>query len=166
MRKAAAFVAVGVTAVAVRRYRALRQPISAIDPELRTPGMLALAVPFNRFTLPFLGVGYRFSSSPGQGVAQPTRHVGDVRVLVFSPTGTSSPRPAVLWIHGGGMCVGTPQIEAVVSAAIGREGGAGPVAPDYRPAPENPLPAGGDDRLATPTSRVAQAHRIRHAPQR
>src|SRR4051812_29955814 len=166
MRKAAAFVAVGVTALAVRRYRALRQPISAIDPELRTPGMLALAVPFNRFTLPFLRVGYRFSSSPGPGVTQTTRHVGDVRVLVFAPTGISSPRPAVLWIHGGGMCVGTPQIEAVLSAGMAREGGAVLVSPDYRLAPENPFPAALDDCMATLKWMVEHADELGIDPDR
>jgi acetyl esterase/lipase len=149
MRKAAAFVAVGVTALAVRRYRVRRNSISAIDPELRTLGMLALAVPFNRFTLPFVRMAYRFSSSPGQGVTQSTHHVGGVRVLVFAPTGLSSPRPAVLWIHGGGMCVGTPQIEAVLSADMAREVGAVVVSPDYRLAPENPYPAALDDCVAT-----------------
>jgi acetyl esterase/lipase len=149
MRKAAAFVAVGVTALAVRRYSALRKSISAIDPELRTPGMLALAVPFNRFTLPFVRMAYRFSSSPGQGVTQTTHHVGGVRLLVFTPTEVASPRPAVLWIHGGGMCVGTPQIEAVLSADMAREVGAVVVSPDYRLAPENPFPAALDDCVAT-----------------
>ena len=111
--------------------------------------MLALAVPFNRFTLPILRIGYRFSSSPGPGVTQTTRHVGGVRVLVFAPTALSSPRPAVLWIHGGGMCVGTPQIEAVLSAEMAREVGAVVVSPDYRLAPENPFPAALDDCVAT-----------------
>ena len=151
VRKAAAFAAVGVAALAVRRYTALRKSISAIDPELRTPAMLPLAIPFNRLTLPLVRMGYRISSSPGQGVTQTTHHVedGDVRVLVFAPTERSARRPAVLWIHGGGMCVGTPQIEAVLSADMAREVGAVVVSPDYRLAPENPFPAALDDCMAT-----------------
>jgi acetyl esterase/lipase len=128
--------------------------------------MLPLAVPFNRRTLPFLRVGYRFSSCPGPGVTQTTRHVGDVRVLVFAPTGMSSPRPAVLWIHGGGMCVGTPQIEAVLSADMAREVGAVVVSPDYRLAPENPFPAALDDCMATLKWMVEHADELGTDPDR
>ena len=151
MRKTAALAAVGVAALAVRRLAALRKSMSAVDQELRTPGMLAMAIPFNRLTLPFVRMGYRISSSPGDGVTQTSHHVedGGVRVLVFVPTEQSAPRPAVLWIHGGGLCVGTPQIEAVLSADMAREVGAVVVSPDYRLAPEHPFPAALDDCMAT-----------------
>ncbi len=97
--------------------------MSAVDPELLSPGLVAMAIPFNRLTLPFVRMGYRISSSPGPGVTQTTHHVedGDVRVLVFAPTERSAPRPAVLWIHGGGMCVGTPRLEAELAGTTGRE---------------------------------------------
>jgi acetyl esterase/lipase len=54
-------------------------------------------------------------------------------------------RAAVLWLHGGGMIVGTPQFEATGTGRIAREHDAVVVAPDYRLAPENPFPAGLDD---------------------
>ena len=168
VRKAAAFAAVGVAALAVRRYTALRKSMSAIDPELRTPAMLPLAIPFNRLTLPLVRMGYRISSSPGQGVTQTTHHVedGDVGVLVFTPTERSAPRPAVLWLHGGGMCAGTPQIEAVLSADMAREVGAVVVSPDYRLAPENPFPAGLDDCMATLKWMVKHADELGIDPDR
>jgi acetyl esterase/lipase len=150
LKKAAAFAAVAAAPLAIRGFLGLREALSAVDPELRSPGMLALAVPFNRLTLPFVRLGYRFSSSPGEGVTQTTHHVEDgVRVLVFSPTEGPAPRPAVLWIHGGGMCVGTPQIEAVLSAGMAREIGACVVSPAYRLAPEHPFPAALDDCMTT-----------------
>ncbi len=151
MRKSAVLVAAGVAALAVRRYTALRRSLSAVDPELRSPLMVALAMPFNRLTLPFVRMGYRPSSSPGPGVTQTTHHVDDgrVRVLVFAPTERSAPRPAVLWIHGGGLCAGTPQLEAQLAGRLVRDVGAVVVSPEYRLAPENPFPAALDDCMAT-----------------
>jgi acetyl esterase/lipase len=150
MRKIATVAAMGVAALAIRRCAGLRESLSAVDPELRSAGMLALAIPFNRLTLPFVRMGYRLRSSPGPGVTQTTHQIEDgVRVLVFTPYEQSAPRPAVLWIHGGGMCVGTPQIEAVLSAGMAREIGAVVVSPGYRLAPEHPFPAALDDCIAT-----------------
>ena len=90
-------------------YAALRKSMSAVDPELRTPAMLAVAIPFNRLTLPARPDGLPDQLQPRAG-----RHADhtpcrgrDVRVLVVTPTERAAPRPAVLWIHGGGMCVGT-----------------------------------------------------------
>jgi acetyl esterase/lipase len=113
--------------------------------------MVALAIPFNRLTLPFVRMAYRVGSNPGPGVKATTHHVDDggVRVVVFAPTEPSAPRPAVLWIHGGGMCVGTPQIEAQLSGQLARDIGAVVVSPHYRLAPENPFPAALDDCMAT-----------------
>ena len=72
-----------------------------------------------------------------------------MRVLVFTPAERSAPLPAVLWIHGGGMCVGTPHLEAQLSGRLVRDIGAVVVSPDYRLAPENPFPAALDDCMAT-----------------
>jgi acetyl esterase/lipase len=151
MKKIAAVAAIGLGAFSVRRFVALRRKLSAVAPELRTPAMAAMAIPFNNLTLPFVRMGYRFASDPGTGVTQMTRHVddGNVRVLVFTPAGDSAPRPAVLWLHGGGMCVGTPDIEARLSGALARELDAVVVSPEYRLAPEYPFPAALDDCMAT-----------------
>ncbi|HCI79359.1 MAG TPA: arylesterase, partial [Ktedonobacter sp.] len=34
----------------------------------------------------------------------------DVRVLVYLPKNTSTPTPALLWIHGGGYVMGNPDM--------------------------------------------------------
>jgi acetyl esterase/lipase len=151
MPKAIALAAAGLAALAVHRYAGLRRRLSAVAPELRTPAMAAMAIPFNRLTLPFLRMGYRFSSSPGPGVTKVTHHVedGNVGVLVFTPTGGSAPRPVVLWLHGGGMCVGTPQIEATLSGRLARELDVVVVSPEYRLAPEHRFPAALDDCIAS-----------------
>jgi acetyl esterase/lipase len=55
----------------------------------------------------------------------------------------------VLSLHGGGMIVGSPQLEQFTQGRLARDLGAVVVAPDYRLAPENPFPAALDDCMAT-----------------
>ncbi len=55
----------------------------------------------------------------------------------------------MLWIHGGGMIVGTPQFEAMGCGRLARDLGVVVVSPDYRLAPEHPFPAALDDCMAT-----------------
>ena len=151
MTKAAALVAVGVAALAVRRYAALRKSMAAVAPELRTAALGASSIPFNKLTLPIVRMAMGFSSSPGPGVTVTKHHVEDsaVDVLVLTPTEHPAPRPALLYIHGGGMMAGTAQFEVAHAAPLVRKLGAVAVSPDYRLAPENPFPAALDDCMAT-----------------
>lgn len=66
-----------------------------------------------------------------------------VRVLVYRPNGPA--RGAVLWIHGGGMIGGAPQMDADLCRRLCDEHAALVVAPHYRRAPEHPFPAPLDD---------------------
>jgi acetyl esterase len=54
----------------------------------------------------------------------------------------------VVWIHGGGYCVGTPDEDEYFCAYLARDLGAVVVSVDYRLAPEDPFPAGFDDCYA------------------
>jgi acetyl esterase/lipase len=72
----------------------------------------------------------------------------EVRVLVYQPTHVSAPRPALLWIHGGGYVLGTPdqedrQVKSIVAAI-----GCVVVSVDYRLAPETPHPGPVEDCYA------------------
>jgi acetyl esterase/lipase len=63
------------------------------------------------------------------------------------------PEPAtrqgtVVWIHGGGYCVGTPDEDEYFCAYLARDVGAVVVSVDYRLAPEDPFPAGFEDCYA------------------
>ena len=151
MRKAAALAALGAAALAVRRYAALRKSMAAVAPELRTAALGASSIPFNKLTLPIVRMAMGFSSSPGPGVTVTKHHVEDsaVDVLVLTPTEHPAPRPALLYIHGGGMMAGTAQFEVAHAAPLVRKLGAVAVSPDYRLAPENPFPAALDDCMAT-----------------
>lgn len=72
----------------------------------------------------------------------------EFRVRVYTPDGDATPRPAVLYIHGGGFCVGTVEMEHQGAAMASARAGAVVVSVDYRLAPEHPFPAGIDDCYA------------------
>lgn len=68
-----------------------------------------------------------------------------LRVRVYTPKTEKAKYPALLWIHGGGYIMGTPEGNEDLSLRIADELGFIVVAPDYRLAPEYPYPAGIDD---------------------
>ncbi|MDT5398424.1 MAG: hypothetical protein QOK33_1655 [Mycobacterium sp.] len=151
MKKIAALAAVGVAALATRRYLAMRDALAHVEPELRSPALPFVTVTHSDRTLPILRAIYRLKSSPGSGVNVATRTIGDpgIRVLITTPDGHRTKRPAVLSLHGGGMIVGSPQLEQFSQGRLARDLGAVVVAPDYRLAPENPFPAALDDCMTT-----------------
>jgi acetyl esterase/lipase len=72
----------------------------------------------------------------------------EVRILVYNPQNIAAPRPALLWIHGGGYVAGEAdseegQIKAIVSSI-----GCTVVSVDYRQAPETPHPGPVEDCYA------------------
>ena len=72
-------------------------------------------------------------------------HVGDVRVVVYRPTGATGRLPLIVSVHGGGFIMLSPETMAGSDAELCARHGAVVVAPDYRLAPEHPFPAGFDD---------------------
>jgi acetyl esterase/lipase len=151
VKKLAAAAILGTSALAARRYLATRDAMTAVAADLRSPVLPFTALTFNDRTLPVIRLLFRLRTRSGPGVTVTERYVCEppVRVLVTTPLERASAAPALLWIHGGGMIVGTPQFEALGSGRAARELGAVVVSPDYRLAPENPFPAGLDDCMAT-----------------
>lgn len=150
MKKIAALAAVGVAALAAR-YLAMRDALAHVEPELRSLALPFVTVTYSEKTLPVIRRVYRVKSSPGSGVNVATQTIGDpgIRVLITTPDGHRTKRPAVLSLHGGGMIVGSPQLEQMTHGRLARDLGAVVVAPDYRLAPENPFPAALDDCMTT-----------------
>jgi acetyl esterase/lipase len=147
-----AVAAVGATAFVARRHLVMRSAIADVAAELRSPLLPFVSVPYTARTLPFIRPALRLTMRPGRGVAVTKRQVAGepaVRVLVTTLSERAAPQPALLWIHGGGMIMGSPQLEAPMTGRLARELGAVVVSPDYRLAPENPFPAGLDDCMAT-----------------
>jgi len=98
--------------------------------------------------------------------APPLARIEDIRVpgpagslpaRVYEGTrGDGSPRPAVIYFHGGGWVQGDLETHHGVCARLALRSGALVVALDYRLAPEHPFPAAVDDCLAA--SRWLRAH--------
>ena len=68
-----------------------------------------------------------------------------LRVRVYKPKTEQKDFPGLLWIHGGGHILGTPEQDAALCIRFAKEAGCIVVAPDYRLAPEYPYPADIDD---------------------
>ena len=75
----------------------------------------------------------------------------DVRVRVYRPVGAAVRLPGVVFIHGGGMVLGSIETEHVGAAMLTHELGCVTVSVDYRLAPEHPHPAPVEDCYAALT---------------
>lgn len=62
--------------------------------------------------------------------------------LVFS---SRAPERRLMWVHGGGFCVGSPRTYAGLLSHLAKAANAVVIAPSYRLAPEHPFPAAPDD---------------------
>lgn len=70
---------------------------------------------------------------------------GDQKVRIYTPKKPADSSPGLVYIHGGGMILGSIEGEAGTAQMLCAETGAVVVSIDYRKAPENPYPAGVDD---------------------
>ncbi|UWQ16488.1 alpha/beta hydrolase [Jannaschia sp. M317] len=71
--------------------------------------------------------------------------VAGIRTRVSRP---AEARGRLLWLHGGGFIIGSPQTHAAFADRMAQETGLEVWLPDYRLAPENPFPAAPDDCTA------------------
>ncbi|WP_336140951.1 alpha/beta hydrolase [Acinetobacter sp. 102] len=76
----------------------------------------------------------------------PSQYRGrEIRILIYRSQALQKPSPAVLWIHGGGYVMGTPEMDASLCERFVLEAGCQVVAVDYHLAPEYPYPAPLED---------------------
>jgi acetyl esterase/lipase len=66
-------------------------------------------------------------------------------VRLFRPAGVTEPTPALLWIHGGGYVIGTPQQDDRLCRRFSKRLGMTVASVEYRLAPEHPYPAALED---------------------
>ncbi len=71
-----------------------------------------------------------------------------VRVRVYRPKAASGPCPAILWVHGGGFIIGTPEQDEAHHIALCRDLGIVVAAVAYRLAPQHSYPAPMEDCYA------------------
>lgn len=75
-------------------------------------------------------------------------HGPAVRVLVYAPESRDEPSGVLVWMHGGGLVLGTADVAHERCSAMARDLNAVVVSVDYRLAPEAPYPAAIDDCAA------------------
>src|SRR5947208_8773689 len=69
-------------------------------------------------------------------------------VRIYRPRGATDRRPGLLYIHGGGFCLGSVQMENAGAVQLAHALGVVVVSVEYRLAPEHPYPAGLEDCYA------------------
>jgi acetyl esterase len=71
-----------------------------------------------------------------------------IRVVLYSPQGASSSAPVIVYFHGGGWVIGSPEVYEYSTLALAQNTGAVVMSVDYRLAPENKFPTAHEDAYA------------------
>ena len=89
-----------------------------------------------------------------------------LNLYTFEPANRGdTPLPLLVWYHGGGGCVGSPESTAPFCRSVALEQNCIVIAPQYRLAPESEFPAQVDDSWSGPTAhRRARSRRDRRRP--
>lgn len=151
MKRALTITALLAGAVAYAVNRTHRR-IGDVHDELRDPKLYLPTTISNDVALK-IGRTLLGAAPPGPivpGVTVATERITapgrpDVRVLVYEPAERARPSGALVWIHGGGLIMGTPEQGNALCSRFAAELGIVVVSVDYRLAPEHPFPAGLDD---------------------
>lgn len=149
---AVAIGALALTATLAAGHRwATRHQLGAVAPSLRSPLLPAVSVPFTSRTLPAQRMMFAVPRWSGPKVSVSTRRdeATGLRMRVTRPSAGGGLRPAVVWLHCGGMVAGSPHFEGPTIGSLARAVDAVVVAPYYRLAPEHRYPAALDDVMAT-----------------
>ncbi|GGO76924.1 alpha/beta hydrolase [Nonomuraea cavernae] len=134
-----------------------------LDPELRA-GLEELFVPvFDASTATMESIaGHRAGlqvmlagiPAPESDVVIENRHVPHpdggpgLRLRVYQPAGSGTGWPCFYWVHGGGMILGTPEMDDHTLVGYVERLGCVVVSVDYRLAPEHPHPVPVEDCYA------------------
>lgn len=132
--------------------------INRVAPELRA-GLLGLTV----IQLPEDLMKARLDAAPAVQASDTVEiedvyirggHGDELQLRIYTPVYTEptikiTERPALLWIHGGGMILGSPEGDDQLCADFATRADCIVISPNYRLAPEHPYPAGLEDCYAT-----------------
>ena len=109
------------------------------NPQLRAARFLPRTIISAR-TLPTLRLLTKLTRSARRPDAQVVSVDADVSVHVFRPASARPPRPALLWIHGGGMVLGDAAQDSRFCRRIADQLDIVVASVEYRLAPEHPFP--------------------------
>lgn len=135
------------------------RPLETLTPaEARaqpTPAAAAQQVAQARGAFPGLdqqGVAMRAIGIPAPG--------GTLRAMAFDPAPNSAGKPVILYFHGGGWVIASPEVYEASARGLARRTGAVVLSVAYRQAPEHRFPAAHEDALAAYTWLHANAAQI------
>jgi acetyl esterase/lipase len=131
--------------------------ISMIDKDLRTMGRI-INVVNNTFTESRLRLMYKMSRKNRIKIEDATMQFSEewipreggsrMRICIFrplSPKAKGMNQPGVLWLHGGGYALGSPEQSKIYARRFIEESNCVVVVPDYRLSIEAPYPAALED---------------------
>jgi acetyl esterase/lipase len=75
----------------------------------------------------------------------PVRDGTSIPAVLYQPETASNDGPLVVLYHGGGFCLGAPEMEEPIALECVRRYGAVALSVDYRMAPEHPFPVAIED---------------------
>lgn len=99
-------------------------------------------------------------SPPLRGVRFEPASVAGVPGEWAYPSEASTASGVLLYLHGGGYCVGSPRTHRAITGHLARFTGRPIFVPDYRLAPKHPFPAALDDTLACLNALTAVHRRV------
>lgn len=130
-----------------------KRKVDRVAPELRNAALFAMP-PLRPALIPLTQRLLRIRKAKAPiGVRMTERRLSgtagnpDVRVLILEREGSGGTRPALLWLHGGGYLIGTPEIDLTLLARVLERLDVIVVSVDYRLAPRDPFPAALDDAM-------------------
>ena len=112
---------------------------NAIHPDLRSVARWLPRAAVSRRSLPLLRTLQRLESlKPAKDVT--VEVVDGISVRLYGHGSGHGPRPALLWIHGGGYVIGSAAQDDAVCRYFAQQVGIVVASVDYRLAPESPFP--------------------------
>ncbi len=115
-------------------------------PQLARTGMEKSSA---RLPVSMRGINLHQESIPGPG--------GPIPVEWLS-AGRADRRKVLIYLHGGAYIMGSPRTHRMITVALARMTGMRILVPDFRLAPEHPVPAGVEDAVAVYSWMLAQGY--------
>lgn len=102
-----------------------------------------------RLPVPMRGINLVAETLPGPGGPIPVEWVS---------AGRADRRRVLIYLHGGAYIMGSPRTHRMITTALARMSGMRVLVPDFRLAPEHPVPAGVEDTVAVYSWLLAQGY--------
>jgi len=134
----------------------MNDQVSKIHPELQRAAKMSPKFSFNKTNARFINLLMNLMPSPKtlEGILVENVFIPgpenrtEIRLRIYKPKSVATRTPVLIWMHGGGYVIGSPEQDDGICSQYVRELGITVVSVDYRYAPKHPFPAGLDDSYA------------------